>query len=97
MNKLTYTLQQPNEVGTITVTIYNEESEVSEIQKCLTICDLIHSFFFLLLIFLFVYLWRGREKEKDRNITVWLPLVHPLLGTWPKTQACALTLSLIHI
>ena len=22
---------------------------------------------------------------------VWLPLVHPLLGTWPKTRACALT------
>ena len=22
---------------------------------------------------------------------MWLPLVHPLLGTWPTTQACALT------
>ena len=32
------TLQQPEEVGTITVTIYDEESELSEIQKCLTIC-----------------------------------------------------------
>ena len=27
----------------------------------------------------------------ERNITVWLPLEHPLLGTWPATQACALT------
>ena len=32
-----------------------------------------------------------REKERRRNITVWLPLVHALLGTWPATQACALT------
>ena len=22
---------------------------------------------------------------------MWLPLMHPLLGTWPTTQACALT------
>ena len=22
---------------------------------------------------------------------MWLPLMHPLLGTWPRTQACALT------
>ena len=33
----------------------------------------------------------GREKERERNINVWLPLTHPLLGTWPATQACALT------
>ena len=26
-----------------------------------------------------------------RNINVWLPLTCPLLGTWPETQACALT------
>ena len=32
-----------------------------------------------------------REKERERNINVWLPLTHPLLGTWPTTQACALT------
>ena len=32
---------------------------------------------------------RGRKRE--RNINVWLPLTHPLLGTWPATQACALT------
>ena len=25
------------------------------------------------------------------NISVWLPLTCPLLGTWPTTQACALT------
>ena len=27
----------------------------------------------------------------ERNNNVWLPLVCPLLGTWPTTQACALT------
>ena len=26
-----------------------------------------------------------------RNINMWLPLVRPLLGTWPTTHACALT------
>ena len=31
------------------------------------------------------------EKEKERNINVWLPFDHPLLGTWPAAQACALT------
>ena len=32
-----------------------------------------------------------REKERERNTNVWLPLTWPLLGTWPATQACALT------
>ena len=27
----------------------------------------------------------------EKNIKVWLPLVHPQVGTWPATQACALT------
>ena len=31
------------------------------------------------------------EKEKERNINGWLPVVCPLLGTWPTTQARALT------
>ena len=33
----------------------------------------------------------GREKERERHISVWLPLSHPLLGTWSATQACILT------
>ena len=33
----------------------------------------------------------GREKEREININVWLPLTHPLLGTWPAAQPCALT------
>ena len=32
-----------------------------------------------------------RDTERERNISVWLPLVHPQLGTRPTTQACALT------
>ena len=41
--------------------------------------------------FLYFYRGEGKEKEKERNISVWLPLTHPLLGAWPATQACALT------
>ena len=49
--------------------------------------------FWLLSLSLFLFLDRedGWEKERERNINVWLPLTHPLLGTWPATQACALT------
>ena len=42
-------------------------------------------------IYLFLERGEGREEERERNINVWLPLVRPLLGTWPATQACALT------
>ena len=41
--------------------------------------------------YLFLERGEGREKERERNINVWLPVAHPLLGTWPATQACALT------
>ena len=30
-------------------------------------------------------------EVRERNINVWLPLMHPKLGTWPATQAHALT------
>ena len=33
----------------------------------------------------------GKKKERERNINMWLPLTCPLWGTWPATQACALT------
>ena len=46
-------------------------------------------FFFKRILFLFRE--RGWEGERERNINVWLPLVHPLLGTWPTTQALCLT------
>ena len=42
-------------------------------------------------IYLFLERGEGREEERERNINVWLPLEHPLLGTWPTTQAGALT------
>ena len=47
---------------------------------------------FLKKIFYF-FLERGEVKEKEResNIDVWLLLTCPFLGTWPSTQACALT------
>ena len=41
--------------------------------------------------FIYLFLERGEEGEREGNINVWLPLVCPLLGTWPATQACALT------
>ena len=41
--------------------------------------------------YLFLERGEGREKERERNINVWLPLERPLLGTWPATQARALT------
>ena len=48
------------------------------------------------LLFFFVCLFfkergEGREKERERNTNVWLSLTHPLLGTWPATQARAPT------
>ena len=44
-------------------------------------------------IFVYLFLEReeGREKGRARNISVWLLLPYPLLGTRPATQACALT------
>ena len=51
-------------------------------------------FFFCLFVFLqdFIFIFtegKGRRK-RERNISVWLPLKCPLLGTWPATQACVL-------
>ena len=44
------------------------------------------------LFFLRCYLFIFREGEgRKRNVSVWLPLTCPQLGTWPTTQACALT------
>ena len=54
-----------------------------------------HTVHCVLLFYLFIYLFIDREevrkKERERNIKVWLPLMHPLLETWPATQTCALT------
>ena len=48
-------------------------------------------FCFVFRFYLFIFRQRGREGETERNNSVWLLPMHPLLGTWPATQACALT------
>ena len=48
-------------------------------------------FIFKDFIHLFLERGEGKEEERERNISEWLPLTCPLLGTWPTTQACALT------
>ena len=52
---------------------------------------MIFSYFFKDFMYFFLERGEGREKERERNINVWLPLTWPTLGTWPATQACALT------
>ena len=47
-------------------------------------------FFLSFRFYLFIFRER-REGERERNINMWLSLACPLLGTWPKTQACAVT------
>ena len=51
----------------------------------------IYLFFMYFLKRFYLFLERGEGREKERNNSVWLPPVCPLLGTWPTTQACALT------
>ena len=47
---------------------------------------------FFLRFYLFICRERGRaEKERERNSSMSLPLMPPLLGTRPTTQACSLT------
>ena len=65
---------------------------LSFMKKCFKVwyyfwlrCFLIY---FLKILFI---LERGREGERKRNISVLLPLTCPPLGTWPATQARALT------
>ena len=53
--------------------------------------DLEYNLFFKDFVYLFLDKGEWKEKERERNISLWLPLMRPLLGTWPTTQACALT------
>ena len=57
-------------------------------EKIYHVYGLENNVFFKNFIYLFLEGKGGRKTE--RNINVWLPLVHPLLGTCPETQACAL-------
>ena len=47
-------------------------------------------FFFFLQDFIFIFTEGKGRRKRERNISVWLPLKCPLLGTWPATQACVL-------
>ena len=51
----------------------------------------IGNFFLKYFTYLFLERGEGSKKEMERNIHVWLPLMCPLQGTWPATQACVLT------
>ena len=44
----------------------------------------------LLLKIFYLFIFRERRREGEREGNVWLPVMLPLLGTWPKTQAYAL-------
>ena len=60
--------------------------------RSLGLCLLfIHSFIHSDCIYLFLERGESREEEREKIINVWLSLACPLLGTWPATQACALT------
>ena len=48
-------------------------------------------YFFLKILFIYNFRERGREeKERERNISVWPPLIHPLLGPGLPPLACVL-------
>ena len=52
--------------------------------------NLLNKSLFFKILFIYFQGGDGRENERERNTRVWLPLEHPLLATWPATQACAL-------
>ena len=62
---------------------------VCKLEQILSMIKSFHSFF--LRFYLVIFRERGKEGERERNINVWLPFTRPLLGTWPTTQARALT------
>ena len=53
--------------------------------------DILTKLFFKDFIYPFLKMAEGKEKERERNISVWLPLTHPLLGTWPAVEVYAWT------
>ena len=85
------------------VNMFTKESDHKKMSQ-LPHYNLSHISYFLFAIFwfsfflffkkrfhLFIFRERGRERGRERNIKLWLSPAHPLLGTWPTTQACALT------
>ena len=70
----------------------------SVIQTCISLMifyliplSIVTFFFFFGWYYLFIFREGKGGRKRERHINVWLPLVCPLLGTWPATQACALT------
>ena len=60
---------------------------IKVIFLCYQKYDLLNLFFKTFYLFII----REREIERERNISVWLPLVCPQLGTWPAAQPCVPT------
>ena len=52
---------------------------------------LIHFLLFFLRLYIFIFRERGREGEIEGEKHGSVVLAEPQLGTWPATQACALT------
>ena len=73
-----YSLPMQTSWNTVLLSQHSEQNAIS----CL---------FLFLRFYLFLDRREGREKESERNVIVWLPLTHPILKTWPTTQARALT------
>ena len=53
----------------------------------IAVCIFLKKYF----IHLFLERREGKDKEKERNISVWVSLTCPPMGTWPAIQACVLT------
>ena len=52
---------------------------------------LLFTFLIKILFIYFLEIREGKEKKRESHFNVWLPFGHPLRGTWPTTQSCALT------
>ena len=64
---------------------------VAQLCECTKNYWVIYICIYILFLFLFFIFREGKGGRKRKRIDVWLPLTCPLLGTWPTTQACALT------
>ena len=73
--------------------LFYHHAEGLEIKEKAEIGELCFFFLKILFIYLFIYLEGKGGGKKEGKISVWLPLLWPSLGTWPATQARALTRS----
>ena len=79
---------QADQLTLIETLIENNQHTMREIADILKICKSIN-----LLVKMKNVSFILLKKRREKNINVWLPLAHPLLGTWPTTQACTLTVN----